>query len=248
MDRSAAGVAMILGRAILHRSCRETWKWADDANLLHGAIWKLFPGVKEQPGGLAAIGLLHRLEVDRDRGRVLLYVQADRAPAWENWPQATYGEPPESRSTEAFHAGIAVGDRLRFRLRGSPVARRTVAAEEAAPPADNWMPPATEAPTPGSGKLRIRERSLHGADAVAWLVRQGAGDARLAGHGFRVSRDVLARELAIGAPSRRVRFHAVTFDGVLEVTDLERFRGALARGVGRGKAFGMGLLTVARLP
>jgi CRISPR system Cascade subunit CasE len=37
---------------------------------------------------------------------------------------------------------------------------------------------------------------------------------------------------------------AVTYEGVLRVTDQERFREMLCRGLGRGKAYGMGLLTV----
>ncbi len=40
---------------------------------------------------------------------------------------------------------------------------------------------------------------------------------------------------------------AVTFEGTLTVEDPELFRQTLCRGVGREKAFGMGLLTVARV-
>jgi CRISPR system Cascade subunit CasE len=39
---------------------------------------------------------------------------------------------------------------------------------------------------------------------------------------------------------------AVTYEGILKVTDAERFRGALTNGLGRGKAFGMGMLTVVK--
>ena len=40
---------------------------------------------------------------------------------------------------------------------------------------------------------------------------------------------------------------AVTFTGILTVTDKMRFRKTLMEGIGRGKAFGMGLLTVIKL-
>ena len=43
----------------------------------------------------------------------------------------------------------------------------------------------------------------------------------------------------------KVRLLAVTYEGVLTVTDTEQFRKALTEGIGRGKAYGMGLLTVA---
>lgn len=42
----------------------------------------------------------------------------------------------------------------------------------------------------------------------------------------------------------RVSLLAVTYEGVLEVTDEVVFRKAICEGIGRGKAYGMGLLTV----
>lgn len=44
--------------------------------------------------------------------------------------------------------------------------------------------------------------------------------------------------------SRPVSLLSVTYEGILEVTDEELFRNALINGIGRGKAYGMGLLTV----
>jgi len=45
----------------------------------------------------------------------------------------------------------------------------------------------------------------------------------------------------------KVRIRSVTFDGLLSVTDAEAFRNALSHGIGRGKAYGCGLLTVAKV-
>lgn len=42
----------------------------------------------------------------------------------------------------------------------------------------------------------------------------------------------------------RVSFLAVTYEGILQVTDAELFRKALTDGIGREKAYGMGMLTV----
>ena len=44
--------------------------------------------------------------------------------------------------------------------------------------------------------------------------------------------------------SRGMKLSRVTFEGVLEITDLEKFKEALINGIGREKAYGMGLLTV----
>ena len=46
------------------------------------------------------------------------------------------------------------------------------------------------------------------------------------------------------ASSKYVTLLSVTYEGVLEITDEELFRNALVNGIGRGKAYGMGLLTV----
>jgi CRISPR system Cascade subunit CasE len=40
-------------------------------------------------------------------------------------------------------------------------------------------------------------------------------------------------------------FNAAAFDGMLKCVDAERLRSAVINGVGRGKAFGMGLLSLA---
>ncbi len=44
--------------------------------------------------------------------------------------------------------------------------------------------------------------------------------------------------------NKRVRLSRVSYEGVLEITDLEKFRSALLQGIGREKAYGMGLLTI----
>ena len=44
--------------------------------------------------------------------------------------------------------------------------------------------------------------------------------------------------------SKEVRLLSVTFEGVLTVTEAARFRETLTQGLGRGKAYGNGLMTV----
>lgn len=45
---------------------------------------------------------------------------------------------------------------------------------------------------------------------------------------------------------RPVTILSVTYEGLLTVTDIEKFRQTLTGGIGRGKAFGMGMLTIVR--
>ena len=46
--------------------------------------------------------------------------------------------------------------------------------------------------------------------------------------------------------TRPVTLLAVTYEGILQVTDPEQFRALLCQGMGRGKAYGLGLMTVMR--
>lgn len=57
--------------------------------------------------------------------------------------------------------------------------------------------------------------------------------------------DIVSRDWPILRHGGRiVRLSRVTFEGLLQVKDSEKFRHALEMGIGREKAFGMGLMTV----
>lgn len=80
------------------------------------------------------------------------------------------------------------------------------------------------------------------AEQLAWLGRQGER------HGFSVeaalvtASDVLASRKGEGL----ISVQRVCFEGVLQVKNLEAFSRALVAGIGPAKAFGCGLLSVAR--
>ena len=44
----------------------------------------------------------------------------------------------------------------------------------------------------------------------------------------------------------KVRIKEATFEGVLTINDVEKFKKTLIKGIGRGKVYGMGLLTIVR--
>ena len=45
----------------------------------------------------------------------------------------------------------------------------------------------------------------------------------------------------------RIRLKEVTYEGIMRVDDADLFRCALTNGIGRGKAYGMGMITVMRV-
>lgn len=77
-------------------------------------------------------------------------------------------------------------------------------------------------------------------DLLAWLQRKGEQ------HGFACDMlDVQIVKLGKKYGKRRKQtWHAVQFDGLLTVADPERFSVALVNGIGSGKAFGFGLISI----
>jgi CRISPR system Cascade subunit CasE len=100
------------------------------------------------------------------------------------------------------------------------------------------------------GRCKERRIELVGAESLYdWLLRKGEL------HGFRLLQCQTAPvpNTTIGQLSRiegnrkgaKLTIAAVQFDGMLEVTDLERFREAILSGIGRARAYGCGLLSIA---
>lgn len=50
-----------------------------------------------------------------------------------------------------------------------------------------------------------------------------------------------------GNTRKKVQLKQTTYQGILQVEDVRLFRQALTQGIGRGKAYGMGLLTIMRI-
>ena len=50
-----------------------------------------------------------------------------------------------------------------------------------------------------------------------------------------------------GQNSNKITLHMATFEGILTISDVERFRQSLLSGIGREKAYGCGLLTIASI-
>lgn len=137
-----------------------------------------------------------------------------------------FGYPEETaQSAEYAHLlnRVQDGTEWRFRLCANPVC--------SAKPAE-----------PGKrGKVMAHVSPYY---QLEWLSRQGVRN------GFQVdseqTRVTGSKWLKFQKKSSRmtVTLKEAVFEGVLKVTDAERFKQALTEGIGKGKAYGMGLLTV----
>lgn len=84
---------------------------------------------------------------------------------------------------------------------------------------------------------------LHQADQMAWLERQASQ------HGFSLlSANVVPTANVFGVKSKGtapIRIVTVLYQGVLQITDPGLFVAAIQQGIGRGRSYGCGLLSIA---
>lgn len=176
--------------------------------------------------------------------------------------------------TKPFAPRMIGGERLAFALRANPaVAAAPRAKGERGKPVDVIMHALRDTPgrrgakgatlsplTPGEGRAFAREALLGWLDdahekirasadprrpALDWLARRGAL------HGFDVdpgaTRVVAYRRVSLPrGHGRPVVFGQVDYEGALIVREPAAFLAALREGFGRAKAFGCGLMLIAR--
>ncbi len=162
--------------------------------------------------------VLYRVDVECRTGVPTVLVQSLTEPDWSVLPDDRYLlEPADSKS---FALGLSEGQLLSFRLRANPVKREN--------------------------QSRQRQGLLQEEDQREWFDRQGERC------GFQVVRcHVIPEGLQefmrrSNGDERKVTLLSVRFEGLLQVTDPDALSGAVSDGIGPAKAFGFGLLSLAR--
>lgn len=217
----------------LLRLPRDHPRWRHiDPYQAHQLVWKAFPDV---PRGERPF-LFH---LDTRAGHHSLLVQSTREPDWSGLNGAA------DVRTKRFDPSAPAGARMAFTLRANPtVDRRGYASGTQRigvglnpEQAFRQMGRAGEHPTAPEEVAAWRRSEL-----LAWLKRRAAAG------GFALEAaepgPIVARTVSRN-PRERARpmtFHEVEFTGTLRITDPERFGRAVTLGLGRGRAFGYGLL------
>lgn len=207
---------MYMSRIMLDRTRRETMLALASPNKIHGAVEACFPGERRRK--------LWRID-ELDQQSYLLVVSED-APSLNliAGQFAPEGASWEIRSYDAFLAAIQAGSRWYFRLAANPTVSR--ADKEG-----------------NRGKVLAH---VTVQQQKQWLLDRSQK------HGFDlnpdefdvVKRNVLTFEKGVGR--YRVTMGTCVFEGMLTVMEEELIRKALTEGLGRGKAYGLGLLTIAK--
>lgn len=210
---------------------------------MHAAVMSAFPDVCSGVGGGPRV--LWRVDHNRANSEVLLYIVSPARPDLTHlveqagWPVAA-PEGWETRPYAPFLSRLTAGTRWNFRLTANPVhhIRRK------------------------SGEPIKRTAHLTPRYQVRWLLdRQERAGFRILERTEQEPRLPREDNYEVMVHSRRrmafskmdratgekhpVTLVAATFDGRLEVTDPDTLRHTLTAGLGKGKAYGCGLLTLA---
>jgi CRISPR system Cascade subunit CasE len=239
---------------ILNPKCSKVRRDLGNPQELHKTISKGFPEIENQehlPKHLREtprhkFNVLHRLEADRHRGKAVLLVQSGINPDWSFLPE-DYADELKCKAVQEQYGRIENGMTLMFRLQANPTKRI----------GKSYRHPDEKKREEFNAKFRDDEKRRRismnkDEDRIGWLGRKGEET------GFRltnvkvapVPNVALAENGKINFRKERnspnITFGSVVFEGVLQVTDAEKFREALQKGIGSGKAYGFGLLSVAR--
>ena len=241
---------LYLTKMVLNPQSRRVWDDLGNLQNMHRMVSKAFPAVENDEAALHherktprnEFNLLHRLDFDAQNGKTVLFVQSAIKPDW-NFLQTDYAVQIECRTVHEQYANIENGMRLLFRLCANPT-KRVGKSDKLA--AEKYKPSDEK-------KIRRRVELRTDEEKIGWLKRKGE-DA-----GFQLTNVQIkeAVENAVvhssskqfgrrGRDEKKMTFGAVIFEGVLQVTDAQKFRESLKTGIGTGKAYGFGLMSVAK--
>jgi CRISPR system Cascade subunit CasE len=221
---------MMLTRLFLNPRSRDVHRDIGDSQRMHRRVMSLF---RDDVGSTAraSLGVLHRLDRPEQRDALILLVQSDEKPDPGLLPRGFLDERAgddaiATTDLAAVAEALVPGASFRFRLRANATRR-----------IDTKSGP--------DGKRRNGRRvPVTGDDGrLAWL------ESRLKANGMRLVGQCQQRPEGRlrGAVGGALRTHeGCVFDGVLQVDDAALARNAFRTGIGPAKAFGFGLLSLAR--
>ncbi len=239
---------LYLSRLCLNPLFAPALKLAADPYELHRKLLDTLPcGPEPKPtdgNQPKTANLLFRVDAT-DAGPVVL-LQTSVEPDWDALELAPRALrcPPE---TKGYAPTCALGQRLAFRLLCQPAVRKS--GQFGVKPNGKRILGPRRACRDDEQRLDWLRRKANtcgfaietvGLSLVEWrntkpLQAKGGGP-------IETHEEARRRAFGTGSPQR---LGAVRFDGVLVVTDLDRFRKAVAAGIGSFKAFGFGLLSLA---
>lgn len=209
---------MYLSRVQLNLQKRKTLKALSSLNLFHGAVETCFNGERGR----------NLWRIDTLNGLFFILIVSQNIPDFTHFiDQFGYENDESSYATkdyQPFIDSISAGQKWNFRLTANPT---------------NYINQGQTV----RGKIVAHITTTH---QKAWLMKKAESN------GFTISEmdfDIVKSEwfsFRKKTQGPRVTMLAVTYEGMLTVTDPLLFRKVLVNGLGREKAYGMGMLTVVK--
>ena len=244
---------LYLSRLLLNQACRSVRSDMWDCRQMHRTVMRAFPGSLDvDTGARDSMGVLYRVEHSRLVNAPRLLVQSRVEPDWSKLPQGYLldTEPdidnPACKNIEAAYERFAEGDVLVFCLTANPTRK-----------VNTSLKTERQAGLPKRNGNRVFICNEN--EQLEWLARKAeesgfelltAAIAETEIADVQVSNEQKVsgknRVLDTQGASRELVLRGCTFSGRLRVVDSLRFRSALINGIGSGKAYGFGLLSVAR--
>lgn len=225
---------------------------------MHRTLMRAFPksGNEATAKAREEFGVLFRADLEEKSDRVTVYVQSTVKPDWSFLATShdylfVDADPPNPACKDISKTcqNLSNGQVFSFRLRANPTKRigKVIKGD------------------PGLKGKRVG--LLREEEQIAWLIRKGQEREKGKPGGFEILMNEVedqkgeihqvprvnvrhegkqrGRKKEDGVPKDDMTHLAVRFDGLLRITDANAFRETLARGIGSGKAFGFGLLSIA---
>jgi CRISPR system Cascade subunit CasE len=213
---------MFLSKLVLNERNKKAQKDLGNAHVFHQQVMHAFPDQADQHKDIdwnprQQWNILFRQEQEPDSNIVL--VQSDIEPNWSVLPPDYLVQDFCPKPFNPTVDQCSVGRRFRFRLRANPSKR--------------------------DSKTRKTIGFFKQEDQLNWLERQGNSNG-FAAHDV----SVIPSPKIFGIKqkgARPIQIHTVLFQGILTVTDSILFLSCLQQGIGRGKSYGCGLLSIAKI-
>lgn len=219
---------MFLSRIALNPRRKSTMAALASPQTLHAAVENSFPPDLPKDGR-------NLWRIDKLGNDLYLLVLSNRKPDFSHiveqfgWPSSEQSW--ETKNYTLLTERLIAGQQLQFRLRANPVHSVRQAADSQAQ---------------GTAKRGKVYAHVTAQQQEQWLLERAEKYGfRLQEGSFRVVQQEVRKFLRHRQP---VTLGIATFEGILEVTDVDLFHDALTNGIGRAKAYGCGLLTIARVP
>lgn len=204
-----------------------------DCCLIHKRILQAFPDDPAISAARDQFGVLFRVEPQPQGVHIL--VQSHHRPDWGKLPPH-YLTSVQTKAIGEIFAQLTTDGRYRFRLLANPTKRISTKN--------------TAANVNLQGK---RIALIHEDEQLAWLRKKGDVG------GFRLTHltrspgvpETQTRTAALLTgryqSGKNVTIKTVLFEGILHITNGESFQEMLRHGIGSGKAYGCGLVSIARV-